>query len=640
MLVAFAILPFAQVSQSYSKAEYDIPMRDGVALHTVVYSPKNVSGLHPILMERTPYSAGPYGEGKFAGFRGSPRMREKGYIFAFQDVRDKYLSLGDYINVRPELKRGEKGIDESTDTSDTVDWLVKNVKDNNGAVGLWGISYPGFYAGVGAINSNPHLKAVSPQAPVSDWFLGDDVHHNGAFFIQDTFNFGLFFNQPRKGPGPNPEGFHLDKGGKSEYDFFLEAGSASDLDSKYLKGAIPYWNETISHANYDAYWKDRSLPTHMRGVKCAVLTVGGWFDAEDMWGALNSYARTERQNRGTPNFLVMGPWYHGMWAGRGQQFGDLDFGQDTSAWYRDNVEFPFFERYLRGQDVPPPAEATVFETGTNRWRTFGQWPPKGLGRTTLYLAQGRGIATTNSEGSDAFVYDPAAPTPYLADYANSRRRTREYMIDDQRWAEKRPDVLTYKGKPFQEDTTFAGPIDVDFWVTTSGTDMDLVVKVIDVYPDDSTEQSPKGASMAGYELNVKADIFRGRFRNSFERPEAFVPGKPTRIHFKMNDLLHTFRRGHRLMVQVQGAWFPLVDRNPNSFVDIYHARPDDYQKATITVLHDSAHPTRLTFGTLPAMLAPLDPAQKMTYRSGTFQGDVAINRMMGRRGLAPISVRK
>ena len=445
------------------------------------------------------------------------------------------------------------------------------------------------------MNSNPHLKAVSPQAPVSDWFLGDDVHHNGAFFLQDNFNFSSGFDVPRGGARPT-----VDKAGKSEYDFFLEAGTAQGLEDRYYKGLIPYWPEILDHPNYDAYWKARALPDAMKGVKCAVLTVGGWFDAEDMWGALNTYAKTERQNPRTPNFLVMGPWFHGMWAGRGgQTFGDLDFGSDTGQWFRDNVEFPFFERYLRGEAVPPPAEATVFETGTNRWRTFPTWPPRGMGKAPFYLADGKRIARSPSQGGDAFVYDPAAPTPYLADFGTSKRRTREYMIDDQRWNAKRDDVLTYTGEPYAKDQTYAGPIDVDFWVQTTGTDLDLVVKVIDVYPDDASDKTPDGTLMGGYQLNVKADIFRARFRDGFDTPKPFKANTPTRVRFRMNDLLHTFRKGHRLMLQVQGAWFPLVDRNPNTYVpNIEKAPPEAFQKATITVLHDRKHPSRVTFGTL------------------------------------------
>ena len=590
----FILAPQTTPPLTYSKAEYDIPMRDGITLHTVVYSPTAVPGKHPILMERTPYGAGPYGPDRFKNFRGSVKFRDVGYIFAFQDVRGKNMSQGDFINIHPQLKKDEKGVDESTDTYDTVDWLVKHVDNNNGAVGLWGISYPGFYAGAGAINSHPNLKAVSPQAPVSDWFLGDDVHHNGAFFVQDNFNFSAGFDVPRNGTRPV-----FDKGGKSEYDFFLGAGSDKGLDTLYYKGLIPYWNEILAHPNYDEYWKDRSLPRHMTGVKCAVLTVGGWFDAEDMWGALNTYAATEKKNK-TPNFLVMGPWYHGMWAnGTGHTFGELDFGQDTSIWFRENVEFPFFEKYLRGQKLPAPAEATVFETGTNQWRTFPTWPPKGLKKVRMYLGADKTMPMKPSTGEDSFVYDPAAPTPYLADYETSKRRTREYMIDDQRWNERRPDVLTYAEKPLPFDVTVAGPVDVDFWVKTTGTDMDLVVKFIDVYPEEADDKTPAGRSMGGFELNVKSDIFRTRFRRSFEKPIPIVPGKPTHVHFKLNDVFHTFRKGHYLMVQVQGSLFPLVDRNPNTFVDIATAKPEDYQKATITVMHDAKHPSSLVLGVLP-----------------------------------------
>jgi putative CocE/NonD family hydrolase len=602
--LGLSLLSIAALAQSpyrfadhYLKQEYDIPMRDGVKLHVVVYRPKDVSGKHPILMERTCYGSGPYGPG-FRNPRGSQKLKDNGYIFAFADVRGKSMSEGDYVNVRPELKPGEKGIDESTDTWDTVDFLVKNVPDNNGSVGLWGISYPGFYSGVGAINTHPALKAVSPQAPVSNWFKGDDVHHNGAFFVQDNFDFSTFFDVPRNGPRPT-----VNRGGKSAYAFFLDASTAEGLEQKYYQGKIPYWNELLDHPNYDQYWKDRSLPDHFRNVHCAVLTVGGWFDAEDQWGALNLFQYSQRQNRGIPNFLCMGPWYHGMWAAPfGTTFGDLNFGLNTSAWFQENVEFPFFEKYLRGVDVPAPAKATVFETGTNKWRTFPQWPPAGLGKAAFYLGEGNALtaSTPDHAGHDAYVNDPANPTPYLADFATSTRRTRTYMIDDQRWADGRSDVLSYRGTAFDKDLTVAGPIDVDFWVSTTGTDADLVVKVIDVWPADAAEKSPTGASMANYEQNLKADIMRCRFRDSLEHPKPFVPGTPTRVHFHMNDLLHTFKKGHRLMVQVQSDWFPLVDRNPNTFVDVERAKPADFQKATITLYHEPGHASHITFGVLGA----------------------------------------
>lgn len=597
-IIAAALLALSLQTRPYTKYEYMIPMRDGAKLYTAVYVPNQVQGKHPILLERTPYSAGPYGKDKFGYFGGSPKLREKGYIFAYQDVRGQYMSEGAFENVRPQLARGQKGTDESTDTYDTVDYLVKNVPENNGAVGLWGISYPGFYAGVGAINTHPALKAVSPQAPVSDWFAGDDVHHNGAFFLQDNFDFDLWFDAPHTKPETDHDGIKVDRGGLSAYDFFLKAGTLSQLEEKYVGGRIPYWNEIAAHDTYDSYWKARALPPHMKNVHCAVLTVGGWFDAEDMWGALNLYRATERQNPGTPNTLVMGPWFHGMWAfGGGNRFGDLDFGTPTSQWYRDNVEFPFFEKYLRGQDVPAPVEAIVFETGANAWRTFGQWPPAGLKPYSVFLNDGKTLTleAPKTSGQDSYVNDPEAPTPYMENLKATERPT-EYMIDDQRWAEARPDVLTYKSVPFGDDTHVAGPIDVDLWASTTGTDSDFLVKVIDVWPADSNKVSPRNKPMANYAQLLRADIMRGKFRNSLERPEPFVPGQPTRIHFKLNDVLHTFLKGHRLEVQIQSSWFPLVDRNPNRFEQIHQAKPEDFQKATITVLHDPKHPSSLTFG--------------------------------------------
>lgn len=584
---------------SYRKIEYNIPMRDGTMLYTSVYVPQNVTGKHPILLERTPYSAGPYGEAARTEFGGSPKFREHGYIFAFQDVRGQYMSDGTYVNVRPAAKPG--GTDESTDTYDTIDYLVKHVPENNGAVGMWGISYPGFYAALGGVNSHPALKAISPQAPVTDWFIGDDVHHNGAFFLQDNFEFDTWFDYPRKGPEKEHVGIEIPKNGLSAYDFFLQAGSLDDIDKKLLKGSVPYWTEILGHGTYDAYWQERSTLPRLKNVRCAVLTVGGWFDAEDMWGALNTYSAIERQNPRIENTLVMGPWYHGMWAdGKGDQFGDLAFGVPTSEWFRENVEFPFFDRHLRAQAIPAPAEATVFQTGTNQWRTFAQWPPANLGSLTMYLDESRRLAKAapQSSGSDTYVYDPSRPTPYIENM-DATSRPLEYMIDDQRWAEKRPDVATYKGEELKEDVTVAGPIDVDLWVSTTGTDADFVVKVIDVWPSLTRTLSARGRTMANYQQLLRADVMRGKFRNSMERPEPFKPGEPTRVRFRLNDVLHTFKAGHRLMVQVQSAWFPLVDRNPNQFLDIYKAKASDFKSAEITLYHDSAHPSALRFGVLP-----------------------------------------
>ena len=576
-------------AEGYEKFEYRIPMRDGVKLYTAVYVPKGRTGF-PILMERTPYGSGPYGKGRFPEFE--PLYARAGYAFAFQDVRGTFESEGTFVNIRPELRPGEKGIDESTDTYDTVDWLVKGVKGNNGNVGIRGISYPGFYAAMGALSRHPALKAVSPQAPCSDWFVGDDVHHNGAFFLQDNFDFSALFgfDLPRKGPETDHGGMDIPRP-KGAYAFYLDAGTAANLDTRYLKGASPYWNEVIGHDTYDAYWKARSVEPEMTDVRCAVLNVGGLFDAEDMWGALNVYAATERQNPGIDNFLVMGPWSHGQWDGPAPSLAGMRWGSDTGAWYREHVEFPFFERYLHGVGDRVP-EATVFETGANRWRTFDEWPPKGLTPSAVYLAGGKGLSPTPAEeGSDAYENDPNAPTPYLAD-PTENERPGDLLARDEGWAAKRADVLTYVGAPVEGATTLAGPVDVDLWVTTTGTDGDFVVKLLDV--------APRGEPHAGEMRAVREDVVRGRFRNSLEKPEAIVPGQPTEIRMRMNAVLHTFKPGHRMAVQVQSSWFPLVDRNPNRFVpNVERAKPDDFQKATVTVLRGGAHASAIRFGVLP-----------------------------------------
>ena len=588
----------------YQKYEYMIPMRDGKKLYTAVYVPKDVTGSHPILLERTPYSAGPYGSDAYkGGFRGSKKLIEAGYIFAFQDVRGKYLSEGDFVNIRPQLKKGEQGIDESTDTFDTVDYLVKKVPANNGAVGMWGISYPGFYTGVGAINTHPNLKAVSPQAPVSNWFVGDDFHHNGALFLQDGFDFLSGFGQPRPEPTATPRGGpRVDRGDGGAYGFFLRTGALPNFDFNYLKGSVSFWQDMMNHPNYDEFWKDRALPDHMENVKCAVLTVGGLFDAEDMWGALNLYQATEKKNKGIYNALVMGPWFHGMWAGRagaGRTFGDQDFGMSTSDYYQDKIEFPFFEKFLRGQNVEAPPEATIFDTGKHEFRTFGKWPVDGLQRTSLYAAADMGLSQSkpNSDGYEEYVNDPANPTPYTDPVPE--RRNREHMLSDQRFATARADVVTYRTAAMTEATTYAGPITADLWVTTTGTDADFIVKVIDEYPADSLEISPSGKNMAGYQMLVRWEVMRGRFRDDLSKPKAFEPGKPTRVKYTLNDILHTFRPGHKLVVQIQSSMFPLIDRNPNRMVpSIYQASDADFQKATIRILRSPKYPTHVELGLL------------------------------------------
>ncbi len=581
----------------YTKFEYMIPMRDGVRLYTSVYAPKGKPGKHPILLERTPYGAGPYGPTTSRnGVRGSKKLVDNGYIFAYQDVRGLGRSEGTFVNDRPQLIVSTRpdDIDESTDTYDAIDYLVKNVPDNNGRVGLWGISYPGFYAGVGAINSHPALKAASPQAPVSDWFVGDDFHHNGALFLMDAVSFARFGQSKEVTASANPP--YLNTAG-DPYHFFLKEGALGDLTEKYFKETDGLWKYVMEHGVYDEYWQARSLPAHMRNVKCAVMVVGGWFDAEDCWGAINTYKATAAQNRNIPCMLVEGPWYHGMWSrAPGKTFGDMDWGQPTSTYFQDEIEFPFFDAYLRGEGRGHFGGARVFETGANRWRSFPQWPPRGLRETSLALQGGKRLvigepAGIAGSGYDEYVSDPADPVPYQGGKITGR--TREYMLDDQRFAEQRADVETYSTEPLKAGMTIAGPINAELFVSSTGTDADFIVKVIDVFPDDAP------GKLAGYEMLVRAEVMRSRFRDSYSNPAPLTPDKVERVSYALPDVCHTFKPGHRLMVQIQSSWFPLVDRNPQQYIDIYHARSDDFKKATIRIYHDGVHQSRLRVGVLP-----------------------------------------
>lgn len=582
------------IAELYTKTEYSIPMRDGVKLYAQVYVPK-AGGAHPILMERTPYGAGPAGATMRGGFRGSKKLVDAGYIFAYTDVRGKNASEGDFENVRPLLPNPKKGqIDEATDTWDTVEYLIRNVPDNNGRVGLWGISYPGFYAGAGAVRTHPALKAVSPQAPVSDWFLGDDVHHNGAFFIQESFDFNSGFDVPRGGQRPT-----IERGDLSAYDFYLQTGALKNFDAKHYKGLIPYWNEFIAHDTYDAYWKERSLTRNFRNVKCAVLTVGGWFDKEDMWGALNLYKAGERQNRGIANTIVMGPWTHGQWSRpSATSLWDQDWGSDTAKFYQDEVEFPFFERYLNAKPVAALPEALMFETGANVWRRYDRWPIASSATAMNLGADGTLSLARVAEGERTLTADPNAPTPYVDDWQTSKRAVGDWLIRDQRFLANRPDVLTWSGPVLEKDLRVGGAIEADVWLASTGTDGDLVVKVLDEFPASGAGVSPRGVSLDGYQMMVRSDVMRMKFRDSFERPTPLTPGKPTRVRFKLNDTLHTFRKGHRVVVQVQPYWFPIVDRNPNTFGKIHTMDDAEYRKADVTILSGGRTASRVVLPVL------------------------------------------
>ena len=596
---------------NYTKYEYRIPMRDGVKLFTSVYVPKDRSQAYPILLTRTPYSVAPYGADAYKASLGpSERFMRDGYIFVYQDVRGRMMSEGEFTDMRPHrpVKTGPADIDESTDTYDTIEWLLKNVQNHNGRVGMYGISYPGFYTAAGMIDAHPALKAASPQAPITDWFVGDDFHHNGALYLPHAFSFFSGFGRPRPAP-TTQSGSRFDFGTEDGYQFYLSLGPMPNVNARHFKGEIAFWNDLMAHETYDAFWQARNLRPHLKGIKPAVMTVGGWFDAEDLFGALETYKNVERQSPGAENILVMGPWFHGGWSrGAGDFLGDVRFGAKTAEFYREEIEFPFFAHHLKGAADPQLPEAFVFETGRNQWRRMAAWPPPQAVAKDLYLAPAGALSwqpPAEAEAFDQYVSDPAKPVPYINHVAIGM--TREHMVDDQRFASRRPDVLVYMTDVLEADLTVAGPIRPSLQVSTTGTDSDWVVKLIDVYPE--TAQAPAGAAggagappaaapMGGYQQLVRGEAMRGKFRNSYERPEPFVPGQVTGVEYVMPDVLHTFRAGHRIMVQIQSTWFPLVNLNPQTFCNINTASAGDFKAATQRVYRSRAAPSRITLNVL------------------------------------------
>jgi uncharacterized protein len=591
--------PADVLKQKYDKQEVYITMRDGVKLFTSIYTPKNNSVTHPLLINRTPYNIEPGGPDEFNVFmQVYKRYTDKEYIMVFQDVRGKYMSEGEFEYIRPVIpgKKNKYEIDESTDTWDTVDWLIKNVINNNGNVGIFGISYPGFYSTMGLINAHPAVKAVSPQAPVTAWFIGDDFHHNGAFFLLDCFGFFYSNGRPhreltRKG---NP-GFTWPV--QDNYEFFLTLGAIKNIGSKYFGDSIKFWNDAVAHPDYDEFWKARDPRQYLKNVTPAVMTVGGWFDAEDLYGALHTYEAIEKQNsQSVNNFLVMGPWSHGQWAfGKGDNLGNIYWGMDANEKFA-KLEENFFDYYLKGERRSEMAEAEIFVTGSNEWRTFETWPPKNVEIKTLYFQPSGTISFSPpaaKKNYDEYVSDPMKPVPYSE--AIVSYRTAEYMTDDQRFASRRPDVMVYQTEILSDDITLTGPLTADLFVSTSGTDADYVVKLIDVFPQDTkTEESADiKVTLGGYQMLIRGEVFRGKYRNSFEKPEPFVPGKVTEVKYEMPDVAHTFKKGHRIMIQVQNSWFPLVDRNPQKYVDIYKCSEGDFQKATHRIYHEKNYPSGL-----------------------------------------------
>ncbi len=566
------------IRANYSKHEFLIPMRDGVRLFTAVYAPKDRGQTYPFLLLRTPYTVAPYGVDNYREALGSTEkyMRE-GFIFVYQDVRGRGKSEGAFVHARPILaeKRGPKDIDESTDTYDTIDWLVKNVPSNNGRAGMYGISYPGFYAALGAIGSHPALKATSPQAPVFDWFVGDDFRHNGVLFLAHAFNFFSTFGRP-KAPDFTVEGPRFDMQTPDGYDFHLRTGPLANYDEKYFHGQIEFWKELLENDHYNEFWKSRVYGPYLKNLKPAMMTVGGWFDAEDVYGPLAVYRAAEKQNPGAVNIIVEGPWSHGGW---GREDGDrlhrVGFGSKTSQFFRDNIEFPFFLHHLKDKgDGGKLPEAYMFLTGLDEWRKLDTWPPRNARSKSLYFSAGGKLGETapapSAEAFDEYISDPAKPVPFFDTLTQGM--TYDYMVEDQRFASSRTDVLVYRTEPLETNLTVAGPLKATLYVSTTGTDSDFVVKLIDVFPDTT--------ALGGYQQLLRGEPFRGKFRNGFDRPEPFTPGKVEKIEFTLPDVYHCFRRGHRIMAHVQSTWFPLADRNPQKFLRIHQARPEDFQKAT------------------------------------------------------------
>jgi len=600
----------AYIRENYSKFEYRVPMRDGVKLFTSVYIPKDVfsdAKSYPIMLSRTPYNVRPYGPDQYRENLGPSEFftREK-FIFVYQDIRGRFMSEGEYSLLRPHnpLKKGPRDIDESTDTYDTVDWLVKNVPGNNGKAGMWGISQPGFYVSAGMIDAHPALVAVSPQAPVSDYYMGDDVYHNGAFMLAHRFRFYQGFRLREGDPAPPPTTTPFDPGTPDGYQFFLDMGTLANADEKYFKHKQPLWLFNLDHTVYDDAWQSRAIWRHLKGIKPAVMLVGGWYDTEDPQGLLRQFDFMEKNTPPQTLMLVMGPWNHGGFArGDGDKLGNVNFGSKTGLYYRQNIEFPFFMYYLKGKGDGKFPKAWLFQTGVNQWRKFNDWPPRAAASQSLYL-DGRGkLSWTQPSGAgfDEYLSDPNKPVPYIG--FTFMGVLNSYMTEDQRFAAARPDVLVYKTEPLDHDLTASGPISIDLKVSTTGTDADFVVKVIDVYPNDfpdynapptrpaqpgaapaATPPQPQGPAnavkMGGYQELIRGEPFRGKFRKSFEKPVAFEPGKPDRITFRLPDVAHTWREGHRIMVQIQSSWFPLVDRNPQKFMDIPKAASSDFTKAT------------------------------------------------------------
>jgi putative CocE/NonD family hydrolase len=593
-------LDSAWIRENYYKIERMIPMRDGINLFTAIYIPRDTTEKHPVLFKRTPYSCAPYGENNFAEFWNTYHrlyLREN-YIMVFQDVRGRYMSEGVFEDVRPfnpDKKNTE--IDEASDTYDAIEWVTKNIPNNNNHVGVFGISYPGFYSTMAALSQHPSLKAVSPQAPVTEWFIGDDFHHNGAFMVLDAFSFYKQFGIPRPIPVKTYTGGYAYQA-DDNYEFYLRTGALKNF-SRLIGDSVKFWKDLYSHPDYDAFWKARNARNFVSNIKPAMLVVGGLYDAEDCYGAWRLYEAIEEKNPKTNfNKIVMGPWSHGQWSNSGaESMGNIHFAAKTSDWYQNNIEVPFFNYFLKGKgSIDKIKEANIFISGQNTWSTFDQWPPANVTERSVYLNKNEQLSwekPTEKSSYSEYISDPANPVPY--NEGVHMGRTAEYMTDDQRFASRRTDVLTFETGILPDDLTVTGTVIADLLVSISTTDADFVVKLVDVFPDDFKYQKGTGIKypMGGYQMLVRGEIMRGKYRNSYEKPSPFATGKMEQVKFELPDIAHTFKMGHKLMIQVQSSWFPLADRNPQQFMNIYEANDADFKKSLIRIYHDAKNPSRI-----------------------------------------------
>jgi putative CocE/NonD family hydrolase len=587
--------------QHYDKMEYQIPMRDGIKLFTVVYLPKDQSKKHGILLNRTCYNASDYADYQTHGHP-SKFLVQDGYILAFQDVRGRYMSQGEFNNMTPNISgndpKNKKAVDESSDTWDSIDWMIKNLKGNNGRVGMFGISYPGFYTAAALPDAHPALKACSPQAPISDFFF-DDFHHMGAYLQSYTAAFAVFGYQKKE---QTKEDWFTNEilrfykePAKDAYDFHLNLGPLKNITEKYHKDNF-FWNQIVDHPNYDTFWQKRSILPHLKNIKPAVLTVGGWFDAEDLYGPLNIYKTIEKTTPTANNTIVMGPWAHGGWAREAGKttHNHIYFGDSISTFFQREIERNFFAYYLMDEGKQDLPEAYMFDTGKKQWEKFSKWPPVEIPAVELYFGENGQLSINkplNEKTIFEYTSDPAKPVPYTSQTEGLTFTPRNFMSDDQREASRRPDVLTFETDILDNEITIAGEILAKLKVAMTGTDADFIVKLIDVYPGDhpNYEHNPKNIVMANYQQLVRSEVFRGRFRNSFEKPEPFVPGKVTDVNVQLQDVLHTFKKGHKVMIQIHSTWFPYIDRNPQQYVEnIYKAEEKDFIKSTIKVYGTSS----------------------------------------------------